>query len=111
FTPSPRGRLLLVARQERLERPLDCACASAHDSLAAVGPGLRALEPRAAPHEAAAVLRRVIPAAAFPGALKIDFLAVDRSSALLGRGFDSQIAQPHHVRVARGATGDRDLNG
>ena len=42
-----------------------------------------------------------LPAAAFPGALKIDFLAVDRSRALLRYGFDRGAAQPHHMIVAR----------
>src|SRR6187551_2500844 len=115
MTPSasirPTGsRLLLVARQECLQRPLDRARADTGYGLAAVGPGLRALELGAAPHEAAAVCRLVLSAAAFPTALKIDFLTVDRPSALLGRGFDGGVAQPHHMIVTHSATGNRDFD-
>src|SRR5215216_3553341 len=109
-TNSPRSRLLLAARQEWLERPLDRARAGTDCGLAAVGPGLRALELGAAPHEAAAVCRLVLPATAFPAALKIDFLAVDRPGALLGSGFDGGVAQPHHMIVAHRPTGNRDLD-
>src|SRR5215217_3658807 len=78
---APRSRLLLAARQEWLERPLDRARAGTDCGLAAVGPGLRARELGAAPHEVTAVLRLVLSSSAFPAALKIDFLAVDRAGA------------------------------
>src|SRR5215217_1721886 len=110
-TIAPRSRLLLAARQEWLERPLDRARAGTDCGLAAVAPGLRTLELGAAPHEAAAVLRLVLSAAAFPAALKIDFLAVDRAGALLGRGFDGGVAQPHHMIVTHSTAGNRDLDG
>ena len=93
--------------QERLKRPLDRAGAGAGDGLAALSPGLRALEVGAAPHERAAVFRVVLAGAAFPGALKIDVLTVDRSAALLQRWFRGRVAQPHDVIVARRAAGDR----
>src|ERR1700712_4851944 len=57
-------RLLLVARQEGLERPLDRARTGTDYGLATIGPGLGALEPGAAPHETAAVFRLIFPAAA-----------------------------------------------
>src|SRR5215207_2597353 len=108
---SPRSRLLLAARQKWLQRPLDRARAGTDCSLAAIAPGLRARELGAAPHEAAAVFRLVLPAAAFPAALKIDLLAGDRAGALLRSGRDGGAAQPHHMGVARSATGNRDLDG
>jgi hypothetical protein len=73
FTTSPCSRLLLVARQEWLERPLDHARAGTDHGLAAVGPGLNGLELGAAPHEPAAVFRLVLAVAAFTGPLKIEF--------------------------------------
>src|SRR5687768_4644479 len=102
-------RFATFARQEHAERALDGAGAGARDGLATVGPGLRSLEPRAPPHEGAAVGRLVLPATALPGALQAEIGTVERAGTLLSHAL-CRLAQPHHMGVAHRAARDRDID-